>query len=154
MEYILKLVATHREPWLLHGAQLADAHLTMAEGLMTMEDLSNFIGTSACIDGFGDHPITLGTDVLAQLFKWSEVQARFNGGEAKHVPSSKCGAIVAFMAFASAADEVVLSILDRLNGLSEWKRLEAKRERREKRAQIIAGEDMGADTGAETERVE
>jgi len=141
MEYILLLIAEHREPWMANGSKLAEAHLTMDAGVMSYDDMSAFIKTSACIDGYGEQPIHFNdVDSMQELFDWSEAQAKFiGGGAAGQVPSSKCGAITGFMALRSSKEEIVQAITDRFNGLSEWKRLQAKRERREKRELLRNG---------------
>lgn len=150
LEYILLLIAEHREPWLTVGGKLAEAHLTLEEGVMTFDDVSTFIKTSACMDGYGEQPIYFDDrDVVKELFDWSEAQAKFNGGAAGQVPSSKCGAIAGFMALRASKDEIVQAITDRFNGLSEWKRLQAKRERREKRALVRSGGGGDGDGGEE-----
>ena len=144
IDYILLLIAEQREPWLANGSKLAESHLTMEDGMMNYEDLCTFIKTSACIDGFGEQPIHFDVDLIHELFNWSEAQARFKGGGAAgQVRSSKCGAIAGFMALQSSKGEIVQAITDRFNGLSEWKRLQAKRERREKRELIRNGGSEG-----------
>ena len=121
--FLLGLVANQKEPWMLRGRAITAKYTTMSAGYMTLDDLRDCVTTSF------PHFEQEQRGMIDVLFRHSEAQSRFMGGKGGLVPSDRCGEIIAYLWLQSEADEICLAVIDRLSGLSEWKRVQARKAR-------------------------
>ena len=144
--FLLGMVANQKEPWMLRGRAACTSYQTMTKGYMSLEDLQSMVTSSY------PHFEKTEQDMIATLYRHSEAQHTFIGGKKKGiVPSARCGEILAYVMMQIESEEIVLCILDRLNGLSEWKRMQARQARDEQRQLAAAKkrrEAAGEDTSA------